>query len=409
MLVVRLVPPALRRVARGAARRPGLVGFVGLARAARTGATAVLPVVTVVVGATVLGLLAATTGAVSAQREVAAYRAVGADVRVDAGRVDPPDVRALAARPGVRAVAPAYTDPAASVRSGTGVREVLLVAVDPAQYAEVLRGTPLELPPLPGGSAGVGLPAVTSPGVGLVDGSVVVTRRNEVPVRTVAEVPGLERAVAGRSLPVVLVPLESLRETVPAAQPDTVYVAADPAAARALAATPPEELAPGGLVTGVVSAEGAVADVARLALPALVAATYLAAAWLAALLTLLAVALVLAATHDERTTLVVRLRTLGLPRGGERALAWTEVLPVVAVAALAGGLVGALSPWLVDDALDLAPFTGAVDRLTVDPRPLVAVGAALAVVTLGALALLLDALAARRGRLADHLRRGATA
>jgi putative ABC transport system permease protein len=409
VLVIRLLPVVLRRMSRWAARRRGLVGFVGLARAARTGATAVLPVVTVVVGAAVLGLLAATTATVGAQREVAAYRSVGADARVDAIRLDAPDVQALATRPGVRAVAEAYTDPAASVRSGTGARDVLLVAVDPARYAEVLEGTPLELPPLPSGSTGAGLPAVTSPGVGLADGSVLVTRRVEVPVRTVAEVPGLDRAVAGRSLPVVLVPLEGLQEVVPAALTDTAYLAVDSGGARALAGASLDDLTPGSLVTGVTSAQGVIDDVSRLALPALVATTYLAAAWLTALLTLLAVLLVLAATHDERTSLVARLRTLGLPRGRERSLAWTEVLPVVGVAALAGGLVGALAPWLVADALDLAPFTGAVDRLTVQARPLVAVVAVVAVLALGALALLLDALAARRGPLADHLRRGATA
>jgi putative ABC transport system permease protein len=245
--------------------------------------------------------------------------------------------------------------------------------------------------------------------VGLADGSVLVTRRVEVPVRTVAEVPGLDRAVAGRSLPVVLVPLEGLQEVVPAALTDTAYLAVDSGGARALAGASLDDLTPGSLVTGVTSAQGVIDDVSRLALPALVATTYLAAAWLTALLTLLAVLLVLAATHDERTSLVARLRTLGLPRGRERSLAWTEVLPVVGVAALAGGLVGALAPWLVADALDLAPFTGAVDRLTVQARPLVAVVAVVAVLALGALALLLDALAARRGPLADHLRRGATA
>jgi putative ABC transport system permease protein len=409
VVVVRLVPIALRQTARWAARRRGLVGFVGLARAARTGATAVLPVVTVVVGATAIGLLAATTATVADQREVAAYRSVGADARVDAVRLDPRDVEALAARPGVRAVAEAYTDSAATARSGSATREVLLLAVDPTRYAEVLRGTPLELrvdSSTPGGGA---LPALTSPGAGLVDGSSVVTRRVEVPVRTVAEVPGLDRVVAGRSLPVVLVPLDALQALVPAAQPDTAYVATDGEGARDLAATPLDELTPGSLVTGVVTAQGVADDVAGLALPALVSSTYLAAAALAAALTLLAVLLVLAATHDERTTLVVRLRTLGLPRGRDRALAWTEVLPVVVVAALAGGLVGALAPWLVADALDLAPFTGAAVRVTVDPRPLVALAAAATVTVLAAIALLLDALAARRGALADHLRRGAAA
>lgn len=409
VLVVRVVPPALRLLARRASRRSGLVGFVGLARAARAGATAVLPVVTVVVGATVLGLLAATTTTVANQREVAAYRAVGADARVDAARLDPRDVAALAGRPGVRAVAAAYADPLAVVQSGTRAREVLLLGVDPQQYADVVRGTPLEAALPSPGAVGASLPAVTGPDLGLAEGSVVTTSQADVPVQTVASVPGLERAAAGRMLPVVLVPLDALQQALPSAQPNTAFLAVDGEGARALAEAPVDSLTPGNLVTGVLTAQGTASDIAGLALPGLVTATYVAAAVLAALLTLLAVLLVLAATHDERTTLVVRLRTLGLPRGAERGLAWTEVLPVVTAAALAGGVVGAFAPWLVADALDLAPFTGAVTRLAVEPRPFLALVVAAAVVALGALALLTDALAARRGRLADHLRRGATA
>jgi putative ABC transport system permease protein len=409
VLVVRTVPPALRRLADRAAHRRGLVGFVGLARAARTGATAVLPVVTVVVGATVLGLLAATSSTVAAQRELAAYRVVGADVRVDALRLDPADLEALSARPGVRAVAPAYSDAGATVRTADGTRRVLLLGIDPESYAEVLRGTPLEAQlSLTDGPAG-SLPALSSPDVGAADGAVLVVRRAEVPLEPVETVPGLDRVADGRATPAVIVSLEALQQVLPSARPNTAFVATDASAADALATTPLEEVTPGGLVTDVSSARGAADAVTRLALPALVSTTYLVAAVLVALLSLLAVLLVLAATHDERSTLVARLRTLGLPHGAERALAWTEVLPVVAVAALAGGAVGAVAPWLVAAALDLGPFTGAVSRLTVEPRPVAALVAAAAVVVLGALALLLDALAARRGPLADHLRRGATA
>ncbi len=418
VLVIRVVPAALRLLAGRAGRGRGLVVFVGLARAARTGATAVLPVATLVVGATVLGLLAATSATVADQRVLAAYRAVGADARVDAVRLDPADVRAIAARPGVRAVAAAYTDAGATVRTPDGTRSVLLVAVDPARYTEVLRGTPLaaDLPTAawwatPGsatpGSA-TALPAAASPALGLADGAVLTVHRAEVPLQPVRVVSGLDRVAGGAALPVVLVPLDALQRVVSSAQPDVAFVAAGPDAAAALAAAPVRDLTPGSLVTGVTTAAGMADHVRGLALPSLVSTTYRVAGLIAAVLTLLAVLLVLAATHDERSTLVLRLRTLGLPRGAERALAWTEVLPVVTVAAVVGGLVGALAPWLVADALDLAPFTGAVQRLVVDPRPLLALAVVAAVVALGALALLTDAMAARRGRLAEHLRRGAT-
>jgi putative ABC transport system permease protein len=334
---------------------------------------------------------------------------VGADVRVDAVRVDPDDLEALGARTGVRGVAEAYTDPAASVEAADGPRQVLLVAVDPARYAQVLQGTPLEadLPAVP--PSADRLPALVSPGLEVDDDSVLVVRQTDVPIGPVAVVPGLGRVAAGRDSPVVLVPLVDLRQRVPLVQANTAFVEATPAAADALSVVPPDELTPGGLVTGVETADRVAAGVSGLALPSLVTATYTAAGAFAVLLTLLAVLLVLAATHDERTALAVRLRVLGMARGVDRAVAWTEVLPVVVVAALAGGVVGTLAPWLVSAAVDLAPFTGAVSRVPVPPRPALALAAAGSVVALGALALVLDALAARRGSLADHLRQGASA
>ncbi|HEX6917973.1 MAG TPA: hypothetical protein VF140_07825, partial [Phycicoccus sp.] len=373
LVVVRALPYPLGRLARVAGARRGLVGFVGLARAARTGATAVVPISAVVVGATVLGLLAATSVTIADQREVAAYRAVGADARVDAARLDPADLAALARRPGVGAVVPAFTDPAATLRTPAGTSTVLLVAVDPARYADLVRGTPADLGPLPAEPAEDRLPALTGPGVALDGDGELTFQGLTVPVVRAAAVPGLERVAAGRESQVVLVPLGALVDTVASVQPNTAFLAADPTAARALEATDPvASLTPTGLVTGVSTVRGTVERVSGLALPSLVAGTYVLTAVLAGLLSLLAVLLVLAATREERATLVIRLRTLGLPHGRDRALAWTEVLPVVAVAALAGGVVGALSPWLVAAALDLAPFTGAAVRPPVDPRPLVA-------------------------------------
>jgi putative ABC transport system permease protein len=130
---------------------------------------------------------------------------------------------------------------------------------------------------------------------------------------------------------------------------------------------------------------------------------------LTAVLTFLAVLLLLAATRAERTQLAIRLRTMGLASGRERLLARTEVLPLLVVGVVAGTLVGVLAPNALASALDLAPFTGAVTVLPVDPRPLTGVVVGLAVLGIGYLALLTDAASARRGSLADHLRRGDTA
>ncbi|QKE85378.1 hypothetical protein [Arthrobacter sp. NEB 688] len=408
LLVLRLLPVPVRVLARLASRRRGLVAFVGLARAARTGASAALPVLAVVVGAALLGLLASLTLAVGEQRDVAAHRQVGADVRVDAVRMGDDDVRALATRPGVRAVVPAYVADA-TVSSGSRAVPVVLVAADPAAYAALVADTPVAVR-TPPSAPGQGLAAVVGPGVPVGGGAEVVVRGERIRLGDRVVDPGLERLVAGRQVPAVLVSLDRLRELAPATTAQTAFVAADAGAARALTGLrDPGAATPSGRVGAVDSVDAARDRVGERALSRLVTLTYSVGALLAALLTLLAVALLLVATRPDRAALVIRLRTMGLPHGLERHLAWTEVLPVVAVAAVAGAVAGALAPALVGPAVDLAPFTGSAPFPPVAASVPAALGAALLVLVLGALALVLDAAATRRGHLADHLRTGDTA
>ena len=409
LVVLRVLPWPVGFAARWAARRRGLVGFLGLARAARTGAAATLPVLAVVVGAAVLALLASLTWTIADQREVAAYRSVGAEVRVDALRIDPEDTEALAARPGVHTVVPAYVDAGANLVSGNRAVPVVVIATDPAALSRLLRGTPIAVPTADGSGDGT-LQVLLGPGAPSGEGLELVVRGARVPVTGADPAPGLVRLGSSRAFPAVVVPLDGLRALVPAAQPNTAFLDADPAAAEALRTLPdPSTATPSGRVLGVDTVAAAESRVAGRSLPRLVATTYLVGAVLAGALTLLAVLLLLTATRPERAALVIRLRTMGLPHGGERALAWTEVLPVVALSALAGAVVGALAPSLVEAAVDLAPFTGGAGHPPLAPAPVAAAGAGALVIVLGGLALVLDAAAARRGRLADHLRRGDTA
>ena len=76
---------------------------------------------------------------------------------------------------------------------------------------------------------------------------------------------------------------------------------------------------------------------------------------------------------------------------------------------VAGCVVGVVVPSALAVALDLAPFTGAVTRLPIEPRPLTGLVVGLVVLGVGSLALLTDAASARRGSLAEHLRKGDTA
>lgn len=408
VVALRVMPRPVSWLGGIAERGRGLVAFVGLTRAARTGARAALPLAALVVGTTLVTLMATLTASVADQRELAALRTVGADARVDAARVDAADVAALAARPGVEEALAAHVDPGATITAEGRTTSVVVLAVDPLRYAALLEGTPLAFTP-PATDTDARLPVVLSGGPEVGDLELGV-RGLSTPARRVATVPSLERWVGGRGRVVALVPLDALTDALPTTQPNAVLLRATEGAQGALDATAARDRSElGGLVTGVVTVTGYSADVAGRALPSLVAGTFLVGVVLAGLLTFLAVLLLLAATRPQRAELAIRLRTMGLPHGRERRLAWAEVLPLLATGVLAGCVVGVLVPTALAGALDLAPFTGAVTRLPIDARPLAGLAVGLVVLGVGSLALLTDAASARRGSLAEHLRRGDTA
>ncbi len=293
--------------------------------------------------------------------------------------------------------------------STAGSRWSRVLAVDPVAYEAVLRGTPVEVDLPSMAMSGGALPVVLSGGPG-ADTFDLVVRGTSIPARRVGTAPGLVRAFGGREGVVALVPLDALTTAQATTQPNTVLLKASSAAQAALARQARSDRSEiGGLVTGVVTVDGLTSAVADRALAGFVTAAFLAGTVLGAVLTLLALLLLLATTRPARTQLVIRLRTLGLPHGGERRLAWAEVMPLLVVGVLAGVAVGVSAPVAVSEALDLAPFTGAAARLPIEPRPLSGLLAGGGVLVLGALALLTDAVSARHGDLAQHLRRGDSA
>jgi putative ABC transport system permease protein len=133
--------------------------------------------------------------------------------------------------------------------------------------------------------------------------------------------------------------------------------------------------------------------------------TYLVGAAGGAALGLLAVGFAVLAGARPRGLALSRLRTMGLSRRQGRALLAYELVPLIGVAALAGGLVGTVLPGLLAPALGLAQFTvGEAARLRLDPLLvaglLALVGAALA------LAIVVENMLNRRMRLNEVLRLG---
>lgn len=407
---IRVLSLVLGAAASVASRRPGLVAHLGLTRAARTGSFALVPLAALVVGTSLVTLLAQVSIDISSLREQGAHRSVGADVRVDGDQLGEAAEQALAQVPGVTATTLAHVATSVSVTGRTDTEMVHLVAADPGAYAALVGGGPVAFtaPAVMGQDPGEGPVPVLLSDPGLTGPVQLLVRGAFVDGVVVGHDPRLARVVNGRPVVVALVPLRLLAERVPLVVPNTVFVrTGDPRAVLALYAQDGSSFGP--LVTEVSSASTVSDSVRQRALSTLVARSYLAAGLLSALVTALAVLLLLTVTRPDRSRLVARLRTMGLRRGGERQLAWVEVMPLVLTATLIGVAVGMVAPQLLSAALDLGPYTGGAPHPPLTPRWSVGLMAGALVVTLAALALAADAVTARRSALAETLRRGDSA
>ncbi|MFC7489314.1 MULTISPECIES: FtsX-like permease family protein [unclassified Knoellia] len=419
VVVFRALPAPIRALSRLAGRGRGYVSFLGLARSSRATGTAGLPLLALVVGASILTVVATIAATIGDERSLAAYRTVGADVRVDGARIEDADLAALRERPGVSAVSGAYVDHTAqfarlsdaSGADGGSVRPVTLIGTDPAAHAAVVGGTPLdsgEPPPEDGSTATPGgrLPAIVSGGADVGDELELVVLGVRVPVTVTAIDPALARIHSGRLMQTALVPLDSLEAKLPRARPNTAYVKASAKASAALLAQGTDDRAAiGGLVTGVVSAQSLVESAAGRALPSFVTSSYAVAAALAGLLTFLTTVLLLVAGRPERRTLILRLRAMGVPRRAEAGLLAVEVLPLLVAAVLVGAAVGIAVPPLVSGAIDLEGYTGG-PRPELSPSWVVGGLAALGAFLLAVLALAIEQVRTRRASAAEHQRAG---
>ena len=360
VVVVRGYPWLVRQVLRLSGRGAGVTAFVGLARAVRTSAAAILPAFGLIL---VLGVVAfgATVRAAVLRGDLAAsWQQAGADVVIDAsGSYAPLSTsvqRAIAGVPGVRAVA------AVSQISATGAGGAVLgvVVVNPARYAALVADTPLPaFPARPiAGPAGrpAALPVLASPG------AVAALR------------PGGKLTFGSRTLRVRDAGVITSTPGVPESGPFVVMSAATAGRALGAAAAAPEVL----LVAGSGIDQGRLSALARRLLPGstvTVRARLLAALTSAPLphgayvtfalgsaaaagfgIVIMAIMLALGARPRELT--LARLFTMGLSPGQARRLVVAEALPVILAAAVGGAICAWLLVPLVGPAIDLAPFTG---------------------------------------------------
>jgi len=165
LLLVRLYPLPLRGLARPAARLRGAVGHLSLARAGRTSASAVLPLLALLTALTTAAFGGSVLAGVAQARDHAALLLVGADARVESSAPLPSGLADRVRRiPGVRTLATLSITYQA--RPNDETQSLRLVGVDPGDYAELARQTGLgAFAPgeLRRASADGALPAVASP------------------------------------------------------------------------------------------------------------------------------------------------------------------------------------------------------------------------------------------------------
>ena len=360
VLVARVAGPLLALVTPLAARRRGGVAFLGLARASREGAPigVALVALSLALAAALLSAVAAAT--VSTGTSATVSTTAGGDLRLYGLGFTDADRRALAAVPGVQAVAP-LAEPQQVTRQLLAGRAELftLLATDAAALADVQR----DLPDAKGFS-GAFAPLLTPSGSGPLP---VVASADLGPVGTT-----LQLAVQARPVPVRVV---AVTAPFPGGPPTASFVVADLSALQArtsLVLAPQLVLArttsPPPAVDAVRRAVPDASDVVtrqrlldeaignplvravRAGLPAALAvgAGY---AGLAAVLALLLGA-------RERGRFLAHLRALGLSGRQSGALVALEAVPAALAGLVAGVGAGLALTGLVLPTVDLKALTG---------------------------------------------------
>ena len=351
LVLVRLYPLPLRLASRSVARLRGAVGFLSLARAGRSSASGTLPLLALLVALTTAAFGGSVLAGVAHARDDAASRAVGADARIS-GEGSPTPVtdgfvRQVRAVDGVRIEYGIAPSPAGGTAADTG--RAVLLGVEPGPYARLARESGLPsfsagtLEAAPG--KGAVLPAIASPSVAerLGDGPHTVRAGGaDVQVRVVA-VRSRTSAVDADDFLVVD------RAALPESSPTTLLVTGAPDAKALRAAV--ADAGPGFTVRLRSQEREAFVDSP---LQSGAGRIYTAAVAAGAGYALLAVLLSLLQTAPERTTLLARLRTMGLTtRQGRRLLAY-EALPQALLAAVGGLVVGWATIALLAPGVDLA-------------------------------------------------------
>ncbi|MGW7097261.1 ABC transporter permease [Streptomyces sp. NPDC054874] len=391
LVLVRLYPLPLRLATRPMARLRGAIGFLSLARAARSSAGGALPLLALLLALATAAFGGSVIAGIGDARDDAALASIGADARISgvSERTTLPDELVSAVRDldGVRGAAPlriehsvalpeavagdggangngAGTDTSTGTGSGSAedVGAAAMVGVDPARYAELARATGLPAfpaarlkatgpsAPLPGGAESGPervLPAIASPAVAARLGKepqALDTLSGNFKVQVVGTTPRVASVSTTNFLIVNSAALEQRA-------PTTLLLtgAPDPGKLHAAVEGSGKEYA-----VQLRSEERA--RYVNTPMQAGAERIYLAAVAAGAGYALLAVLLSLLQTAPERRTLLARLRTMGLTTGQGRRLLAFEATPQALLAAGGGLFTGWATIALLSPGVDLVPL-----------------------------------------------------
>jgi putative ABC transport system permease protein len=388
LVLLRIYPLPLRRLARPAARLRGAVTHLGLARAGRASSGGQLPLLALLVALTVASFGGSVLAGIGHARDRAAAVAVGADARVDSIYPLDADLPGEVAKvPGVGEVAAIRVEPHAASQD-IPLNFDLLIVDDPALYARITRA--VGMPAFPADALGAGaaagahgpLPAVVSPKIADLIGG------GTKPVDTGVGAIGIRAAATLRSTPAdsdsdgdfVIVSGRQLRAQHPrlAALPQyggPTTLLATTAPGRHIDAAALRKVAAGGSSPATVELRSQTrAVLSDSPLQSGARKLYLAAVAAGAGYSVLALLLSLMAAAPGRRALLARLRTLGMPQRQSRRLVLLEMLPQVLLAAVGGVLVGLAVVPLLGPGIDLHALTFGGSARTAVPSPSAGVG-----------------------------------
>jgi putative ABC transport system permease protein len=376
IIMLRLYPLLVRLLARQARRQAGVTAFLGLARAARVSATAVLPAFAMVLALSLVSFAGMVRGAVIRGEVAQSWRQAGADAVIGLpAALTAAQQHAVGAVPGVQRSVPI----ALSVgRRGQSAGAVTVVVADPAQYAALLADTPSGRPPARFGnwhgaatSPRRPVPVLGSPGLAAQFGRGPVGLLLGDGQNIVVQVSGSAPAMS--AIPEIV------------AQDVTGYIVLPRSAlgARAPAPTAMLVVGPGlddGALTAAVAAwhsRGSVVTLRSNLLAALEQAPLQRGAYAelavgaaaAAVGCMLVLLLTLMLSAQSRQMTLARAATMGMSSAQGRWLTLIEALPQI-LSALIGGLICALAlARLVGPTLGLSVFTGSAAAVPIGIEP----------------------------------------